>query len=171
MSLHPIGSYEGGAARDLLPPTTNLRDRRSEIASLPAPEKTPQPSIAELFGDIVTDAQIVIRKELELAKVELEDVVEQTTRRAKVAAAGGVLALGGGLILLFMVAHLVASTTVLPLWASYGIVGGVVFLAGVTAFIIGGKRLKAIDPVPRETADAVRKDAQWIAEQNPLSTK
>ena len=56
-------------------------------------------------------------------------------------------------------------------WAALG----VSLLVGYTLGSIGGglmlmqglKRMKEVDPVPRETIESVRKDVQWIKEQNP----
>jgi hypothetical protein len=66
-----------------------------------------------------------------------------------------------------MLVHLVQDLTGLSLWVSYLIVGGLFAIIGGLLLMRGIKRMQDVDPVPRETIESVRKDVQWIKEQNP----
>lgn len=161
-------SYQRANVRELSPPSNGgLRERR-RTAELPGEG---EPSIAQLVVGLVADAEHVIRKELELAKVEIEDMGRKAARSAIAVATGGLVAGAGGLLLLFMFVHLITSMTSVDLWISYAIVGGAVAVIGGILLATGIARIRNMDKVPRETADALRKDAQWIREQNPLSKK
>ena len=167
--MYPVGPSQRSSARDIDVPYDNgerlVRHRTGEVAG------DDQPSIAQLFGDIVADAQHVIRKELELAKVEIESLGRKVLSTAATMAAGVSIAGAGGLLLLFMVVHLITDMAALDLWISYAIVGGGAAVIGGILLAVGQARLRNLDLVPRETADALRKDVEWIREQNPLSRK
>jgi len=167
--MHPVGPSQRSSARDVGVPYDNGgRGERHQTAEVAGDD---QPSIAQLFGDIVADAQHVIRKELELAKVEFESIGRRMLSTAAALAAGVSMAGAGGLLLLFMLVHLITDMAALDLWISYAIVGGGVLAIGGIMLAVGRARLRKLDLVPHETADALRKDVQWIREQNPLSRK
>jgi len=167
--MHSVGPSQRSSARDIGVPYDNgergVRHQTGEVAG------DDQPSIAQLIGDIVADAQHVIRKELELAKVEIESLGRKVLSTAVAMAAGVSIAGAGGLLLLFMVVHLITDMAALDLWISYAIVGGGAAVIGGILLAVGQARLRKLDLVPRETADALRKDVEWIREQNPLSRK
>lgn len=166
--MNPEGSYQRANVRELSAPSNGGVRERRRTEELPGED---QPSIAQLIGGLVTDAEHVIRKELELAKVEIEDMGKRAASSAIAVATGGVVAGAGGLLLLFMLVHLITSVAGVDLWISYAMVGGAVSVIGGILLAKGIARIRNIDMVPRETIDALRKDAQWIREQNPLSKK
>ena len=167
--MHPVGPSQGSSARNFGVHSDNgernVRHQTGEVAG------DDQPSISQLFGDLVADAQHLIRKELELAKVELESMGRKVLSTAAALAAGVSIAGAGGLLLLFMLVHLITDMAALDLWISYAIVGGGCAVVGGILLAVGRARLSKLDLVPHETADALRKDVQWIREQNPLSRK
>jgi len=163
-----VESYQRASDHALGAPSNGGVRERRRTEELPGEG---EPSIGQLIGGLVADAEHVIRKELELAKVELEDMGKRAARSAIAVATGGLVAGAGGLLLLFMFVHLISSMAGLELWISYAIVGGAVAVIGGILLATGIARIRNMDVVPRETADALRKDAQWIREQNPLSKK
>jgi hypothetical protein len=127
------------------------------------PVHTSDESIGTLFGQVAGDVSKLFRQEVALAKAELK---EEATRAGK---AGGMLAAAG--FAGYMVAVLVslavvfALDAVMPLgWAAlivavvWAAVGGVLYAAG-------RKRLAQVDPVPRQTVETLREDAQWARDQ------
>src|SRR5437879_945908 len=98
--------------------------------------ETPPASVSSLVGGIITDAQQLIRQELALAKREMQEEVNKAKTAAVSLAAGGALALLGGVLLCLMVVYLLhwlTNTTNehFPLWACYGVVGGLLALVGL----------------------------------------
>lgn len=167
--MQPVGSSQRSGARGYGAPYDETeRRQRPQTAEVAGDE---EPSISQLIGDIVADAQHVIRKELELAKVEIESIGRTALRSVRTMAAGVSIAGAGGLLLLFMVVHLVTNMTALDLWISYAIVGGAAVVLGGIMLAAGRARMRNLDLVPRETADALRKDVEWIREQSPSSKK
>jgi len=131
------------------------------------PQRDEGPSIAQLLGGIVEDAQLLIRRELDLAKQEVVTELDKVKQGATSLGIGIGLAAVGGIMLTLMLVYLLHEVADLPLWGSYLIVGAV--LGGIGAFLLmsGVKRMKQVDPVPHETIDTVKEDIAWIREQNP----
>ncbi len=120
-------------------------------------------SIGHLVGQVLGDVSKLFRQEVALAKAELKE------EAAKAGKAGGMLA-GAGfagymVAVLLSLALVFALDAVMPLgWAAvivavlWGIVGGVLYS-------IGRKRMKDVDPVPRQTVETLKEDAQWVRDQ------
>jgi hypothetical protein len=79
--------------------------------------------------------------------------------------AGIAIAALGGLLLIIMLVHLLNALTDLPLWACYGIVGGMCALVGVVLLYTGKKQMARIDMVPQQTVETMRENVRWIKEK------
>jgi len=65
--------------------------------------------------------------------------------------------------MLLMAAFLLNAATKLPLWACFGIIGGVTFLMGGALVIAAKVKNVKIDFIPQRTAEAVKEDFEWIS--------
>lgn len=125
--------------------------------------ETRQQSLGELFKELAADTGTLVKKEVELAKTEMAG-------KAKVVAKDGAMIAGGAALayyasFLLLAALVLALGTVIPLWASALIVG-VVLAAGAGALaFIGVKKLKKVDPAPRETIRTLKENKLWLADQ------
>jgi hypothetical protein len=124
-------------------------------------------SVTDLISGLVSDAQHLVRREIDLAKREITIELDKVKQGAIALGIGAGVALIGALLLGHMLVHLVQDLTGLSLWVSYLIVGALFAVGGGLMLMQGLKRMKDVDPVPRETIESVRKDVQWIKEQNP----
>jgi len=129
--------------------------------------RTADSSVADLLSGLVTDAQQLVRREIDLAKREVSIEVDKVRQGAVALGAGAGLAIIGALLLGHMLVHLVQTLTGLSLWVSYLIVGAIFAIGGGILLMQGIKRMKDVDPMPRETIESVKEDIQWIKEQNP----
>jgi hypothetical protein len=73
-------------------------------------------------------------------------------------ALGAGLAIIGALLLGHMLVYLVQTLTGLSLWVAYLIVGAIFAIGGVLLLMQGTKRMKDVDPLPRETIESVKED-------------
>ncbi|MFE8010053.1 phage holin family protein [Streptomyces sp. NPDC057418] len=117
------------------------------------------PSVGELVGEISDDLTHLVRSEIELAKAELK---QEATRAGKAAGmlagsgyAGHLVLLLGSLAAIFGFAHLVDLA-----WAAL-IVTGIWALVGGVLFVIGRKRMRAVQVKPERTAETLKEDARW----------
>jgi uncharacterized membrane protein YqjE len=126
-------------------------------------------NMAPLVAGIIDDLQELIKQNLALFKVEVREDVKKTKEAAGALGVGIGLAVVGGLHLSLMLVFLlwwVSDTTThaagLPLWACFGIVGGLFAGVGLALFLRGKKKLASFNPLPDESAEALKENVQWI---------
>ena len=113
-----------------------------------------QRSLSSLIGDLAHDTTSLVRKEVELAKIEMSEKIDNvTTAAASIAAGGAVLYAGFLVFLIFAVAGLDA---ILDLWYPTQwlaplIVSVVVLAIGYFMLKAGQKKLQNNALVPRRT--------------------
>jgi len=125
----------------------------------------PRSGMMDLVFGIVQDVKVLMRQEAQL----LRDEVKLEVNKGIQAASGLGLAIGflaiGGLFLLFMLVYGLHEGVDLPLWASYGIVGGLLAGAGGVLLMRARSLVENVHATPRRTLFAIKEDAQWIKEQ------
>ena len=152
MASYPGRSQEGGTfERERAAPDTRTNDS----------------TVSDLISGLVNDAQLLVRREIDLAKREVAIEVDKVKQGAIALGIGAGLAVIGALLLGHMLVYLVQTLTGLSLWVSYLIVGALFAIGGGLLLMQGIKRMKDVDPLPRETIESVKEDLQWIKEQNP----
>jgi len=124
-------------------------------------------SVSTLVGGIITDAQQLIRQEVQLARREIQEEIHKAKAAALSLVVGGFLALLGTVLLSWMLVNLLywATNNVhepFPLWACFGIVGAAFAIIG--GLLLHAARSKAgdIHLVPPQTAQTLRENVQWI---------
>jgi len=122
-------------------------------------------SLGQIISDISEDLSRLFRQEVELAKAELRAEAGKAGKAAGMLAGAGIAAL----LLTFMLslALMYALGNVMNLgWAAL-IVAILWGAAAAVLYTTGRKRLKDVDPVPRQTVQTLKEDAQWL--KNPTS--
>jgi uncharacterized membrane protein YqjE len=120
-------------------------------------------SIGKLIGQVAGDLSKLFRQEVALAKAEVKE------EAAKAGKAGGMLA-GAGfagymVLVLLSFALVFALDAVMPLgWAAV-IVAVIWAIIGGVLYVVGRNRMKNVDPVPRQTVETLKEDAQWVRDQ------
>jgi hypothetical protein len=122
-------------------------------------------SIATLIGGIVNDAKDLLINEFTIAKLEIQQEMRKTKSAALAFAVGAGVVGIGGLFLLLMCVHGLVVLLDIPLWGSYGLVGGLLFIIGAILLMRGKQTAEQIDVIPPKTAATLRDNAQWIKEQ------
>jgi len=122
-------------------------------------------SLASLIGGIINDAKDLLVHEFTMAKLELQDELRKTKTAAMSFALGAGIALVGGLLLIFMLVHLLAALTLLPLWGCYGIIGGLLVVVGLLLLASGKQTAEQIEVVPPQTVETLKENAQWLKDQ------
>ena len=127
-------------------------------------------SIAALFSNLANEVIVLVRKESELAKVEMREKSRQAMGAvASIAIAGAVLFSG---FLVLLAAAVFGLNTVLPPattpWLSALIVGGVVMLIGLIMLQAGRSKLKQESLMPSRTIASLRRDKALAREHEEL---
>jgi hypothetical protein len=120
-------------------------------------------SIGQVISDISDDLSRLFRQEVELAKAELR---QEATKAGKAAGMLGGAGFAGYMVaLLLTLAVMFGLGNVMDLgWAAL-IVAVVWAAVGAVLFANGRRKLRAVSPVPRQTVETLKEDAQWL--KNP----
>ena len=121
-------------------------------------------SPGELASEVAKDVSTLVRQEIALAKVELQ----QEAKTAGVAAgAFGGAGFAGYFVLFFLsLAAVYALDSVMPAgWAALIVAGVWAVVAGVLA-LLGKKKMNQFNPKPERTIETVKEDVQWAKTRN-----
>jgi uncharacterized membrane protein YqjE len=122
-----------------------------------APDERP---VAELLKDLSEQTSTLVRKELELAKLEL-------TEKGKRAGLGAGMFGGASLVGLYALGALTAAivlilATTMTAWLAAVIVAAAYGLLAAGLALAGRSRVKqATPPVPEQATRSVKEDVQW----------
>lgn len=122
-----------------------------------------EPSLGALFGDLAKQTGTLVRKEIELAKVEMTEKAADAGKKIAFVAGGGIACALAGLVLL--AALILGLANFMPLWASALLVGLVMAVVGIGVVSWGVSALKKFDPVPRATIQTVKETKLWAEQQ------
>jgi uncharacterized membrane protein YqjE len=138
-------------------------DGRSVQRPVTALDRDPDDqSLGELIGRMTTDLSTLVRKEIELAKVE---VTEEVKTAGKGAGMFGATAFAGYLALLMLSFALAwGLAELIPVgWAFFCV--GIVYAAVAGALLVQGrKQLRAVRG-PEQTVETLKEDVAWAREQ------
>jgi drug/metabolite transporter (DMT)-like permease len=129
------------------------------------PVPTYDTSIGSLVKGILADIQTLIREEIALARLELN---QQATRVKSAAMSFGVAAVAllfGGTFLLIALALGVADLLAWPAWAGFLAVAVLLSLIGFIAYSSARRRMTTVHLVPEETVSTLKENSAWIAKR------
>lgn len=126
--------------------------------------RRPNASVPELVRSLLSDASLLVRKEAELATIEMKAKARKVGVGAALVGSGAVIAF---LALATLVAcAVIALAIVLPTWAAALIVGVLLLAIAAVLVLVGRARVRAATPlVPRETIDVAKEDIGWLREE------
>jgi len=126
-------------------------------------QSKPEPSVTSLVTGIIGDAQELFKQQFELLKHEVRDDFRKTKEAGLTLAVGGGLGLVGVILLVQMLVYLTQWLVPdLALWACFGIWGTLMFIGGVVFFLIGKTTLDSFNPLPEQSAEALKENVQWL---------
>ncbi|RRS02252.1 phage holin family protein [Glycomyces terrestris] len=118
-------------------------------------------SVGAIVGDLTAEVAHLARIEAQLAAREVAEKAKRGAKGGGMFAAAGVFALYGGAA--FALAAGLALALVWPAWLAALVVGAVLFaIAGIEALIGRSMIKRALPPVPDETMERAREDAEAL---------
>lgn len=117
-----------------------------------------EPSLGELVSTATADLSELLRKEVQLAKLEITQEVARAGKGAGMLGAAGIAAGAGGLFLTIALAFAIGSAVGLG-WG-FAIVGLLHLVAAGALAVTGKKGLSRLGP-PRQTIESVKDDLDW----------
>jgi hypothetical protein len=130
------------------------------------PEQLDARSTAEVLRSLVANVQALVKKEIELAKLEITEIV--TARLTAVGMFVGAAVLGLFILAFVGVTGAKALSLVLPEWAAWLIVTGIyTLLAAILAFV-GVRKLQSPPNVPERTKRNYEETVEWAKDRVQL---
>lgn len=130
------------------------------------PTAPPQPSTAELVGEIVNDAQELVGQQLELFKVEVQSDIQRSMRATALIGAGLGFLMNAIVFLGLTLAYLLHEGAGWSLAASMGLTTLVVVALGGGLVAVGVWLFRSFNPLPDETAAALQENVEWLQQKS-----
>lgn len=114
--------------------------------------------LGDLVSDLTRSMQTLLKKEVELAKVEIKEQASRAGKGGAMLAAAGVIGFVALLLVSWAAAWGVAEGT--PTWLAFlaiGLLYGAI--AGLLA-LTGKKKLQTVNPVPRQAVQTLKEDVE-----------
>jgi len=120
-------------------------------------------SVTSLVSGIINDAQELFKQQIELLKHEVREDLRKTKEASQMLGVGLGIAMLGAILVAMMCAYLLNwAFPQLPLWACFGICGGVLVAVGVGIFYVAIGKFGSFNPLPDQSAQALKENVQWI---------
>ena len=139
------------------------RDRLERTPGAPDNPKAERP-LRDLVSELTAELGTLVRKEIQLARLELKDDARQAARAGSMM--GGAAFAGYLAAVLFSFGLAFLFDLFLPTWLAFVIVA---LLFGVVAWVLfqqGRERAKAMKPGPEQTVQSVKEDVEWLKTQS-----
>jgi uncharacterized membrane protein YqjE len=117
---------------------------------------TEERSLGDLFSEMTQQLQVLMRKEIELARVETKEQLSLAGKTGAIFGALAVVGLLAAVILAMAAAYGLAE--VMPVGVAFLIVGIVLAVVALILLQAGKKRAAALRPVPAQTIATVKGD-------------
>lgn len=118
-------------------------------------------AVGELVQDLSQQTAALVRKELQLAQIELTEKGKRAGIGAGLFGGAGVIALYG--VGVFIAAAVMGLGTVLEPWLAAVIVGVVMFAAAGIASLVGKKQVEqAVPPAPEQAIQSTKRDVDEV---------
>lgn len=130
-------------------------------------EELRQESFGELLSGLASDTSLLVKQEIELAKVEVSAKAKKAGKGAGMLAAAGVVGLLALITLTILL--IVILDAFLELWLAVLLVL-VLWTAVAAVLALSGKKKlqEAAPPVPEQTTQTLKEDVQWA--KNPTQS-
>jgi hypothetical protein len=123
-----------------------------------------EPSLTSTVSGIIHDFQELIKQQMDLFKTEVAADIRKA-KDATVALAFGAIALFlGAALLCVALVHLLIAFVSFPPWASYLLVGGIVFVIGGILTFVGWNQFHSVGA--DQSVKALQENLEWKTKPN-----
>jgi len=143
-------------------PTTDLQPNATRSTLLTTADG--DPSLGDLVMGLTDDLTTLVRKEVELAKAELQENIQEGAKAGGMVAAGSMVAYAGLLLILAAIAVALGDWWN-NYWLSAAVVGLVTGIIGWVMLNGGLNQLKQVSLVPHKTISSLESDAKMAKEK------
>ena len=126
-------------------------------------ERQESRGIGDLLGDLGRQVSTLVRKEIDLARVEVTSSIGRATRGAAMAGIGGALLYAGVLALLGAAIFGLIEAGMDP-WLAALIVALAALAIGAVVLMTGVKQVQATNLAPTQTAETIQENVEFVKE-------
>jgi uncharacterized membrane protein YqjE len=119
-------------------------------------------SVTGLVSGIVADAQELIKQQVALLRAEIKAEFQRTIRALVMLAIGALAAVPAVFLICNMLVYMLHELAGLPVWAGYGIVGGVFAVLSAVFIGVGVRRFRSFHPLPDRSVEAFKENVRWM---------
>jgi hypothetical protein len=124
-----------------------------------------QKPVTDLLAEMTSKINTLLRKEVEMAVVELKDEVRQAAKAGGMLGAGAFAGYLAAVFASFGVAWWFDRK--LPRWFAFFFVAGLQGAAAAALLKRGAEEMKQVDPVPTQTIETLKENVEWAKAQTP----
>ena len=121
-------------------------------------------SLSELVGRLSQDMTLLVRQEVQLARVELGGILARAIRDSVSLAGAGLVGYAGVLAMVAGIVLVLVQVAGIPAWLAALLVGAALGVIGIGMVLAAVRDLRRLGP-PRRTVKTIRDDVQWVKEQ------
>ena len=114
--------------------------------------------LGELFSDVTSQLQTLVRKEIELGRAEIKQELDKAVKGVTAFAVAAVVGLLAAVALVFAAAW--GLSEVVPEGVAFLIVGVVLLAVAGALAAAGKKKVAQVNPVPQRTVETVKEDVE-----------
>ena len=114
--------------------------------------------LGELFSEVTSKLQALVRKEIELGRAEIKQEVDKAVKGVAAFAVAAVVGLLAAIALVFAAAW--GLSEVVPEGVAFLIVGVVLLVVAGALAAAGKKKVAQVNPVPQRTVETVKEDVE-----------
>jgi len=120
-------------------------------------------SLGDLFSELAGETGTLVRQEVALAQTEIMHKATKAGKNVGFLVIGGAVGHAAALAVTAGIILLIAQ--VIPAWASALLVGAAIGLVAYFMISSALEKLRKTDPVPRNTLETLKEDAQWLKKE------
>ncbi len=134
-----------------------------DVVDVPTEPAEADKTLGQLVAEVTSELGVLMRKEVQLAKVELKEEVGRAGKAGGMLGAGGVAGYFALLFVSLALAWLLDQA--MPIALAFFLVGALYGIAAAVLITRGREQMKHVDPVPRQTVETLKEDAAWVRAQ------
>lgn len=125
--------------------------------------------VGSLVSGVIEDLQSLVRSEVQLAKTEIKEDVQQIGAGAGMLAGGALIGVTGFIFLMLGVTYLLNKAV--EMWLAAGIVGIALLAIAAIVAMNGKNKLSAANLKPEQTIETMKENKEWANRQIKSATK
>jgi len=130
----------------------------------------PTSELADAINEVTDKARLLVKEEIELAKLEVTEKFTGLAKGAAVGAAAGVFILAGLIYFLHFIALLIADVLGVNPWVGYLILSGFLFLfGGIAGFMAARFFKKGSPPMPQMAIEEAQLIRATLTDSHPAT--